>query len=869
MAPRHDLSAGALASAAGFALATLAAALLGIVLTRESGDVAVFWPVNGIVAGVLLRLPRERHLVTIAGCFLANSAANLWHGDPLWVAAGLAVCNLLEAVLACQLVLRLAGPTFRLADLHQLSALLAAGLAAPAVSALVAAWVFSPAIGMAPGALWQHWWISNAIGMLLAVPLVTSFDTGPLRRLLGGPRDRRLVLSTLELGAAFGLLAGVLWLILEVEASGSPALFTPILLWVALRFGASGVAAAAAVIVVVAVAAGARDLWPLPFTPGVTLASRVVPLQLFAILVTMPPLIVAVLLRQRSEARRRLDDALESMADAFALYDADGRLEICNRRYHEYLAPGADLLVPGARFEDLVRAGTPRGMLAADDADAEPTIAQLVSARQAGAVREVRYGDGRWLQVAPRATAEGGTVLVCRDVTERKQLEQTLEHMAMHDPLTDLPNRKMYDLELRRARARAQRAGHCLALMLLDLDHFKQVNDTHGHQIGDQLLVEVARRLAAAVRSGDVVARVGGDEFAVIAESADGAAGFTALAERILGELSAPVDLAGIQLEPRASLGVAVFPDDPADLDGFIAHADRALYAAKATGGQTWRLFQRGMLRGSAASDQLADDISGALERGEFDLDYQPIVATGSREPIGVEALLRWDHPRRGRLPAGGFIAAAERTTAILPLTRFVLRTALGQQRAWRAAGGADLPVWVNLAPPCLRWDGLIAAVAEELAQAGVAASRLVLEVTETAFVDLERAEGRVGELHRLGVGLALDDFGASYSSLGRLRALPMDVVKIDRSFIGELAHDQRDRAVVQAMVTLGETLGMTPLAEGVETDEQLDVLRGLGCVWAQGHLFARPMPPAALTSWLRVAGQNPEAGPLIDREVS
>ena len=863
--PRHDLSAGALASAVGLALALLAVALAGMALTRETGDIAVFWPVNGLLAGVLLRLPHARWPLALAAGGAAIAAANLLYRDPLWLAAGLAGCNLLEVLLAGHVARRLAGPAIRLTDLRQLFVLLAAGLAAPALSATVAAGLLGPALGLAPAALWRNWWTSNAVGMLLVLPLVASFDARPLQRLIAGPRDRQLLLGALELGAASTLLGVVLWLILEVDAYGSPALFTPILLWVALRFGAFGVAAAAAVFVVAAVTAGAYDAWPLPFTPGTTVASRVLPLQLFAVLVTLPPLIVAVLMRQRAQGLRRLDDALESMADAFALYDADGRLVICNRRYHEYLAPIADLLVPGVRFDDLVREGARRGIYALDDtADIEARIAQLVRAQNAGQVRELRFRDGRWLQVVPRTTAEGGTVLVCRDTTERKRLEQTLEHMAMHDPLTDLPNRKMYDLELRRARARAERDGDRLALMLLDLDRFKEVNDTYGHQVGDQLLVEVARRLVACVRAGDVVARVGGDEFAVIAAGSDGVEGFGALAERILG----PAERAHPDRRDRARGSCQPRSHAVSRRSGRSRRVHRACRsgAVRRQAGRRPDLAAvqgRHGYRATAAAGGSPTTSARRSRAGELHLEYQPIVATGSGEVVGIEALVRWQHPRRGRLAASSFIATAERTPAILPLTRFVLRSALRQQRAWHAAG-ADLPVWVNLAPACLRWDGLLDAVTAALAEAGVAPSRLVLEVTENSFVDLERAASLVDQLRRLGVRVALDDLGASYSSLGRLRALPMDVVKIDRSFIGGLARDQRDRAVVQAMVTLGESLGLTPVAEGVETGEQLRVLRGFGCPWAQGHLFAPPLPPEQLAAWLAARHERHAASPRM-----
>jgi diguanylate cyclase (GGDEF)-like protein len=388
-------------------------------------------------------------------------------------------------------------------------------------------------------------------------------------------------------------------------------------------------------------------------------------------------------------------------------------------------------------------------------------------------------------------------------------------------------------------------------VILVDLDRFKEVNDTFGHAGGDQLLVQIARRLTESVRTEDLVARRGGDEFAVISVSGDATDGFAALAQRLGDRLSRRARIGGVEIEPGASVGMTVYPDDPGSLDELVAHADRALYAAKEAGRRTWALFDQGMGEGRVDSQRLSSELGGALDRGEFDLDYQPIVSIDSFEVVGFEALLRWNHPWRGRLAAHGFITAAERTPSIVPLTRFVLGSALRQQRTWSDAGFGDVPVWVNLASRCLRWDGLAEIVACELIASGVTPSRLVLEVTENSFVDVEHAEGRIEALRRLGVRLALDDFGTGYSSLGRLRTLPMDVVKIDRTFIADLAGDERDQAVVRTMVALGENLGLTPAAEGVETSAQLRALRHCGCVWAQGHLFARPMPPQALPSWL------------------
>jgi diguanylate cyclase (GGDEF)-like protein len=593
------------------------------------------------------------------------------------------------------------------------------------------------------------------------------------------------------------------------------------------------------------------DAWPPLFT-GAETPEEIRSLQLFVILVALPPLVVAVVVGERARARRQLDDALESMADGFALYDRGGRLVLCNPRYPAFLSRIADLLVPGVRYEELVREGLRRGLYPDVPAtDGETWIAEQVAAHRASIGSELQLADGRWLHTLARPTADGGTVDVRRDITERKLLEEAVERMAMHDPLTNLPNRAMFYRELERALARAERDPCRIAVILVDLDHFKDVNDTFGHAGGDQLLMEVGRRLVDCVRAEDLVARLGGDEFAVVSVSRDASDGFASLAQRIVHRLSGRVRVGGIELEPGASLGMTVFPDDPGGLDELVAHADRALYAAKEAGRRTWALFDDGMGEGRVDSQHLSSELGDALGRGEFDLDYQPIVSIESFEVVGFEALLRWNHPRRGRLTAQGFIAAAERTPSILPLTRFVLGNALRQQRAWCANGVGDRPVWVNLASRCLRWDGLAEIVASELVAAGVPPSRLMLEVTESSFVDLERAEGRIKALRRLGVGLALDDFGTGYSSLGRLRGLPMDVVKIDRTFVGDLAADARDRALVRTMVALGENLGLTPTAEGVETSAQLRELRRCGCVWAQGYLIARPMPPDDLPAWL------------------
>ncbi|MGH6912738.1 MAG: MASE1 domain-containing protein, partial [Geminicoccales bacterium] len=329
----HRPSNSALVRAVGFALAYLAAVVVGIALTREAGTIAVFWPANALLIGLLLRVRRPDYPLTLAACTLASAIANLGYGDPAGVAVARAALNMLEVLCGYHLIMRYADPDFTLADLRNLFVVMVASMAAPAVSATGAALVLGRALDISFPALWWGWWSRDAVGMLLFLPLVVAFDVEPLERLLFGPWDRRLLLATVELAAAFGLLFVGLGLIISGDWYGSPTLFAPILLWTALRFGVFPTAAVAATIGAVAVVAAANGAWPPRFTATATDAVQILSLQLFVLLVALPPLVVAVVIAERARARRQLDDALESMADAFALYDPDGRLVLCNRRY--------------------------------------------------------------------------------------------------------------------------------------------------------------------------------------------------------------------------------------------------------------------------------------------------------------------------------------------------------------------------------------------------------------------------------------------------------------------------------------------------------------------------------------------------------
>jgi diguanylate cyclase (GGDEF)-like protein len=424
-----------------------------------------------------------------------------------------------------------------------------------------------------------------------------------------------------------------------------------------------------------------------------------------------------------------------------------------------------------------------------------------------------------------------------------------LRHQATHDALTDLSNRaELYELGAR-ALAGARRDGTLAALLLIDLDRFKEVNDTMGHEQGDRLLVEVARRLRSVLRGSDILARLGGDEFAVLAALPHrGALG--EVATRLHAALARPFDVGGVAIELGASIGIAVQPDHGDDVSTLLRHADVAMYEAKraATSIETYSHDRDPY---SAERLQLLGDLRRALLHDELVLHFQPKVALHTGRVIGVEALVRWQHPERGLLGPGDFLSLAERTGLIADVTRWVLDAAVRQCGAWREEG-TDLPVAVNLAAANIVDATLPDAVAETLRRYDVPGDRLECEISEdTVMGDPRRATDVLERLRALGVRLSLDDFGTGHSSLSYLKRLPLDEVKIDRSFVIGMAEDASDAAIVRSTIDLARHLGLAVVAEGVETAEVLDVLASLDCDVAQGFLLSQPLPAAELDAWL------------------
>ena len=446
-----------------------------------------------------------------------------------------------------------------------------------------------------------------------------------------------------------------------------------------------------------------------------------------------------------------------------------------------------------------------------------------------------------------------GLVGISRDITELKLVQEQLAHQALHDSLTGLPNRALLHDRLEQALRTAERASTPLALFLLDLDRFKEVNDTLGHQYGDLLLREVAARVRQALRDSDTLARLGGDEFAMVLPEAN-IEGAIATAGRIRQVLAEPLDLAGHHPDVAGSIGIALFPLHGTDTTSLLAHADVAMYAAKQAGGG-YAIYDATLDEHSPDHLALPQEFREALANGELFLHYQPLIDLCQERVTTVEALLRWPHPRHGLIPPMRFLPLAERIGALGPLTRWVLNAALRQCHAWQQ-GGLFIRVAVNISPRTLQDPELPAMVAHALHEHSVDPASLTLEITEDALlVDPEQALGVLAHLGQLGVRIAIDDFGTGFSSMAYLKRLPVHEIKIDKSFVLGMKPGERDEAIVRSVIELGHNLGLAVVAEGIEDETTLRRLAELNCDSGQGYLVSHPVPAADLEQWVQSSG--------------
>ena len=550
----------------------------------------------------------------------------------------------------------------------------------------------------------------------------------------------------------------------------------------------------------------------------------------------------ARLYAERSASEARFRSLVQHAADVVSVLDAGGRRRYVSPAIERVLGFRPEALI-GQQFVDLLHP---------DDAPrAQQVLAEVAETPRAQATVDyrARSQDGSWRWIEATVTnlladpSVGGVVVNARDVTERRVAEARLAHQAFHDPLTGLPNRTRFAELLEAAVCRARSDGRSVGVLLLDLDGFKIVNDSLGHEVGDQQLVAVAQRLVSCLDRGETVARFGGDEFTVLLEQVD-AEEAIATAARILAAMAEPVDVAGREVAGGASIGIALGPAHGVTPGELLKAADVALYRAKDAGGGLAVVYDPGMAAEARERFELELDLRGALEAGEMGLAYQPVVDLATGRVVAVEALARWDHPERGPVPPEVFVPLAEETGLIVPIGAWVLEQTCREAARWADVGTGDAPVVsVNVGARQLRRPGFVEHVVQVLAATGLAPERLQLEVSEQVLVEELRAtSATLRGLRALGLELAIDDFGSGASSLGYFRELNAHALKVDRSFVLRLASDPGERAIVRAIVDVAHTYGMHVTVEGIETAEQAAIVRELGGDRAQGFWFAHPV---------------------------
>ncbi len=533
-----------------------------------------------------------------------------------------------------------------------------------------------------------------------------------------------------------------------------------------------------------------------------------------------------------------LDTAVGNMSQGLTMFDKSGTLVLCNQRYIEMYGLSSDVIKPGCTVNDVVEHRIATGSLTVFEAQGYVNDRQTTLTQGKIVTKDFKLPNGREIVVTRRPVHGGGWVATHEDMTERRRAEAQIAHMAYHDALTGLGNRVLLRQQLEAALLRVQQ-GERIAVLYLDLDNFKTLNDSLGHSGGDTLLKAVAERLRGCLKQTDTIARMGGDEFAILQTELGQPSDAEYLARRLRAAVRMPLDVDGQQITADVSIGISLAPNDGTDASQLLKQADMAMYAAKCDGRGTFRYFEPDMNARALARRTLELDLRNAITNDEFELYYQPIVNLERNEVSSCEALLRWHHPQRGMVMPDEFIPVAEETGLIVEIGEGVLRKACAAAAAWPD----NVTVAVNVSSAQFKNQALVLKVVSALAASGLSARRLAIEVTETALIlDNEATLATLHQLRDLGVRIAMDDFGTGYSSLSYLRSFPFDKIKIDRSFINDISDTGNAGAIVQATISMAASMNMTTTAEGVETREQLEKVRALGCTEMQGYLFSRPL---------------------------
>ncbi len=536
----------------------------------------------------------------------------------------------------------------------------------------------------------------------------------------------------------------------------------------------------------------------------------------------------------------RLYDAIENINEAFALFDAEDKLVLWNRQFELFYPKIRKQIREGISYNELMAAAEALGQFKNNNIPRLHTSNDLQ-----GHTKELEYlADGRCFLTSDSKTSSGGTACVRIDISDQVKLEEKIIWQANYDALTRLPNRTLFLDRLAQAIQHAKRDSTLCALLFIDLDKFKDVNDTLGHDVGDILLVAVAERLSSCIRKIDTASRLGGDEFTIILQEISSTHDAASVAIHIIKKLEEVFQIGEHEIFISASIGITVYPDDARNSTQMLSNADMAMYQAKEAGRNTYRFYTEEMNQEMKTRLQLEKDMRNALARNEFVLEYQPIIDSQSNKVVHAEALIRWQHPELGRIAPDKFIHLAEETGFIIQLGEWVLRTAVTQMNQWLKDGLQPFSVAVNISSRQLESDILIKLLSELLTEIPLPRHALTLEMTESLLIEnSSRSNNALEKFRELGVNLSIDDFGTGYSSLSYLKQFPVDILKIDKSFIHDITQDKDDAILTNAIIDLAHNFNLKVIAEGVETIRQLNFLKQNGCDMIQGYYYSQPLP--------------------------
>jgi diguanylate cyclase (GGDEF)-like protein/PAS domain S-box-containing protein len=818
-------------------------AKLGLALSVVGQNVTLIWPPTGVSLAALLLGGYRLWPGVALGALVATASTGLsWPG-----VLGVALGNTLEALCGAYFLNRATDNAFSLSRVKDVLILIGGSAG---VSTMLSATLGTVSLCLVGSVPWTHfvgtwaiWWMGDAMGDLVFAPVLLA----PMMP----KRASRMHWRTIEaiLLVAIQVASGVLvfgsWI---STLYGGAFLTFPTVVWGALRFGPAGAATTALIASLTALWGTITGLGPFS---GYSPIESLTLLWLYANVMAITSLVLAASLSERKRALADFQLAakvFEHTAESILITDASQRILLVNKAFTEQT---------GYAPEDVI-GQTPR-VLNSGRQDAAFYRSMWDSIATEGHWRgEIwdrrKSGDvyPAWLTVNAVHAERGETtnyIAISSDMSERKEIEAHVRHLAQHDALTNLPNRLVLQDRIEDALAVAERRGSLVAILFVDLDRFKAINDTLGHAIGDELLEGVAKRLIESVRTDDTVARLGGDEFVIVLSAVAHTDDAINVAQKVIANISGTVFYArGHELHVSASIGISTYPRDGRDAQTLMKNADTAMYHAKRAGGTTSRLYAAGMNATAMERMALENSLRHAVQHGDFVLHYQPQVDIATRRPTGLEALVRWQHPEHGLIAPDKFIPIAEETGLIVSIGEWVLREACAQAQRWRVAGARGFRVAVNISARQFWRGNLLETVLRVLDETGAAPDMLEFELTESTLMrDEAESTSLLAQMNELGIRISVDDFGTGYSSLSYLNRFPIHRLKIDQSFIRDICDHSDDAAIATAILAMARSLNLGAIAEGVETQQQLDFLHRLGCQEAQGYLLGRPQLPAAL----------------------